>query len=396
MMIDRIILIVLDGLGIGYMDDAHKYGDEGANTLKHIYESVPEIKIPNLCRLGLAEAAEIDGLKKPVRGSYGRMKEIAPGKDTTSGHWEIAGVKLEAPFPTYPEGFPDKVIDDFKKATGMEPLGNYASSGTEILDQLGEEHMKTGRPIVYTSADSVFQVAAHQDIIPLEKLHKICAAARSILKGRDAVSRVIARPFTGRGKGSFKRNNSGRKDISLPPPRKTLLDILKEAGYISVGIGKIGDIFAHRGLTLKIKTDGNMDGVDKTLFAIEKQRGEKGLIFTNLVDFDTDYGHRRNAAGFAGALQEFDSRLPEIENSLSESDLLMITADHGCDPQFKSHTDHTREEVPILIGGAKVKRGAKIGTRKSFADCGQTVADLFEVEKLVIGESFKDQVLESV
>ncbi len=391
-MIPRAVIIVLDGLGVGYMDDADKYGDVGADTLKHIDEAVGGLVLPNLCRLGLGKISDLKNSFSVVEGCYGRMLQNSPGKDTTSGHWEIAGLDLDFSFPVYPEGFPPEVIKTFEKKTGKKALGNYASSGTLILDELGEEHIKTGNPIVYTSADSVFQIAAHEDVVSLEELYKICSQAREILSGQHSVSRVIARPFTGGGKGKFKRNNAGRKDLSLEPPSETLLDLLKARRLISVGVGKIGDIFAHRGLSEEIKTYGNTDGVNKTIEAIEKHRGKSGLIFTNLVDFDTDYGHRRNSKGFAGALEEFDALLPRIMDSLSEEDILFITADHGCDPEFEGHTDHTREMVPLLVWGKSIKKSVKLGLRSTYADCGQTAADFLGLGNIGFGTSFKSSI----
>ncbi len=391
-MTSRAVIIVLDGLGVGYMEDAFKYGDTGANTLKHIDEAAGGLSLPNLCRLGLGEISDLQNYVPVSDGNYGRMLQNSPGKDTTSGHWEITGVNLDFSFPVYPEGFPPEVIKEFEDKTGRKALGNYASSGTVILDELGGEHMRTGNPIVYTSADSVFQVAAHEDVISLEELYKICRQAREILVGPNSVSRVIARPFTGESKGKFKRNNAGRKDLSLEPPSETLLDILKNKGLISVGVGKIGDIFAHRGLTEEIKTSGNKDGVNKTIEAMEKYRGSSGLIFTNLVDFDTDYGHRRDSRGFADALEEFDGLLPRIINSLSEEDILFITADHGCDPEFEGHTDHTREMVPVLVSGKRIKKKANLGLRNTYADCGQTVADFLGIGNINFGTSFKSAI----
>jgi phosphopentomutase len=320
------------------------------------------------------------------------MAETSPNKDTTTGHWEMCGNPVDFSFPTYSEGFPERIIKKFEEKIGRKTIGNYPMSGTEILKQLGREHYETGRPIVYTSADSVFQIAAHMDIIPLEELYDISLAAREMLKGDDAVSRVIARPFTGKP-GNFKRYEEGRKDISLEPSGETLLDKLKDAGKIVVGLGKIGDIFAHRGLTEEIKTKNNSDGIDKTIKVIADNEGRSGLIFVNLVEFDSVFGHRRNTRGYADALMEFDSRLGEIQQAMTEDDILMITADHGCDPTFGRHTDHTREYVPLLVGGRKVKKDVDLGIRETFADCGQTVADILGIEKLRAGVSFKEDII---
>jgi phosphopentomutase len=295
---------------------------------------------------------------------------------------------LNVAFPTYPHGFPPEIIEAFEKKIGKKILGNYPGSGTEIIEALGEEHLKSGRPIVYTSADSVFQIAAHEAIIPLATLYDYCRIARGMLTGRHAVGRVIARPFAGTP-GKFERHNAARKDFSVAPPAETLLDILQAKGFFTVGIGKIGDLFGHRGLSAEIHTAGNQDGVDRTLAAMEDYRKQKGLIFVNLVDFDMLYGHRRNAAGYAGALEAFDRRIPEILEALAADDLLILTADHGCDPSYKAHTDHTREYVPLLVYGPGIQKGVDLGTRSTFADCGQTIADLLGAGQLASGKSFK-------
>jgi phosphopentomutase len=320
------------------------------------------------------------------------MAERSPGKDTTSGHWEIAGLETTTAFPTYPQGFPANLIQRFEAAIGTKTLGNYPVSGTTVLEELGEKHMQTSAPIVYTSADSVFQIAAHEDIVPLESLYAQCRQARQLLTGEHAVARVIARPFTG-VTGNFKRDNAARKDFSLAPPQSTLLDILQAAGLMTIGVGKIGDIFGHRGLTREIHTDDNGDGIEKTLWAIKSFRGEKGLIFTNLVDFDMVYGHRRNISGYARALEAFDSQLPRIFQALGPEDILMLTADHGCDPTHTKHTDHTREYVPLLIYGQAVKAGVDLGIRDTFADCGQTITDLMNCQPLPLGTSFKEEII---
>jgi phosphopentomutase len=321
------------------------------------------------------------------------MAERSPGKDTTTGHWEIAGIELEAPFPTYPKGFPQEIILEFENRIGTLTLGNYPASGTEIVNELGEKHLDTGYPIVYTSADSVFQVAAHVDAVTLEQLYKYCAIARRLLKDDHAVGRVIARPFKGTA-GNYQRDNSARKDFSLAPPGRTMLDLIKGMGLFVAGVGKIGDIFGHKGLTAEIHTDNNADGVDKTIEAMHVFSNKKGLIFVNLVDFDMIYGHRRNVDGYATALEYFDRRLPEIMGILKDEDVLFITADHGCDPTYSRHTDHTREYVPLLVYGKKIKKAIDLGIRESFADCGQTITDLLNAGCLKKGTSFKGEIID--
>ncbi len=392
-MISRVILIVLDSAGVGQMPDSHRFHDEGANTLRHIYQAKGSLHIPNLCSLGMGQLVEVGCGQDDVLGCYGKMMERSPAKDTTIGHWEIAGLVLDSPFPTFPDGFPQKLMDDYEKRIGTKTLGNYPASGTEIIKEFGAEHFETGYPIVYTSADSVFQIAAHEDVVPLERLYEISGIARTLLTGEHAVARVIARPFVG-SLGQFERDNAARKDFSLTPPEDTLLDVLKKDEFTVVGVGKIGDIFEHRGTTEEIHTDNNEDGIQKTINAIKGHREKKGLIFVNLVDFDMVYGHRRNAEGYAKALEAVDQRIPDMIDVLSDDDILIITADHGCDPTHLAHTDHTREHVPLLIYGKSVKKNVDIGTRDTFADCGQTIADLFEVGPLAFGKSFKGDIID--
>lgn len=391
-MINRVILIVLDSVGVGHLPDADQFNDRGAHTLRHIYEQRDVLTIPNLCFLGMGKIVEIGCNTQEIIGCYGKMAEQSSNKDTTTGHWEIAGIVLDSAFPTYPDGFPPDIIEAFEKKIGKKILGNYPRSGTAILEELGEEHLKTGRPIVYTSADSVFQIAAHEDIIPLEMLYNYCRIARSLLIGRHSVGRVIARPFMGTP-GKFERNNAARKDFSVTPPAETLLDLLKRKGFFTVGVGKIGDLFGHRGLSDEIHTKNNEDGVDRTLESMGNYRGQKGLIFVNLVDFDMVYGHRRNVVGYAQALEAFDRRIPQILHAMSTDDLLIITADHGCDPSYTVHTDHTREYVPLLVYGTEIKKGINLGIRKTFADCGQTIADIIGAGKLAYGKSFKKDLM---
>jgi phosphopentomutase len=391
-MINRVILIVMDSVGVGHLPDARKFNDDRAHTLLHIYQQTGRLDIPNLCAMGIGKVAAVGCRPQEIIGGYGKMAEQSSSKDTTIGHWEIAGLVLDFSFPTYPHGFPREIIEAFEKKIGKKILGNYPGSGTQIIEALAEEHLKSGRPIIYTSADSVFQIAAHQDIIPLAELYEYCRIARGILTGRHAVGRVIARPFVGTP-GKFERHNAARKDFSVTPPAPTLLDILQAKGLITVGIGKIGDLFDHRGLSAEIHTAGNQDGVDRTLAAMEDYRKQKGLIFVNLVDFDMLYGHRRDASGYARALEAFDRRIPEILRGMATDDLLILTADHGCDPSYAAHTDHTREYVPLLVYGAGIKKGVDLGTRSTFADCGQTIADIFGAGPLAFGKSFKKDLM---
>lgn len=382
--IKRVILIILDSLGIGELPDAKEYNDEGSNTLMHISERVGGLNLPNLERMGLGLIGEFKGIAKVKRpiASYGKMAEISKGKDSTTGHWEITGVILDTPFPVYPNGFPEEVIEPFKKAIRKNILGNIPTSGTEIIKELGEEHVSTGYPIVYTSADSVFQIAAHEDIIGVDKLYEICKTARNILRYPHNVSRVIARPFTGR-RGSFIRTER-RKDFSLEPLYDTILDRLNENHVRVIGIGKIEDLFAGRGITTALHTTNNMDVVDKIIISMEE--AEDGLIFANLVDFDMLYGHRNDPYGFANALKDFDERLSQVLSLLKDEDILIITADHGNDPTTPG-TDHSREYVPLLVYGKKIRQGIDLGVRESFSDVGQTIADIFGISPLANGKS---------
>lgn len=389
----RAIIIVLDSLGIGELPDAKVYGDEGSNTLGNITLAMKDqswYKLKNLKALGLGHIEGVNTIEKITApmGTVGRLNEKSKGKDTTTGHWEIAGVILDKAFPTYPDGFPKEVIEAFEKAVGRKSLGNYPASGTAIIEELGEEHMKTGYPIVYTSADSVFQIAAHEDIIPIEMQYEFCEKARALLTGEHAVGRVIARPFIGQP-GSFKRTER-RKDYSLKPIRKTILDYVKEQSYQVRAVGKIEDIFAGQGITHSVHINGNMDGVDKTLSWIRDDFS--GLLFTNLVDFDMLYGHRNNVEGYARALEDFDERLPEIMGAMKDDDILIITADHGCDPTTES-TDHSREYVPLLVYGKPVKKGCNLKTRESFSDIAATVAEYLGVDAQIDGTSFLKEIL---
>lgn len=389
----KVVLIVLDSVGIGAQKDAADYGDLGADTLGHLFEKVLSFNLPNLISLGLGN---IDHVNIPYKsdnplGAYGKSAEKMKEKDTTGGHWEIAGLILEKPFPVYPNGFPKNVISALEEAFGKKILGNYAASGTEIIKVLYEEHARTGYPIVYTSADSVLQIAANEEIIPLNELYDMCEKARKIMSGVNAVGRVIARPFIVRdGKPQRTKN---RRDFSLEPPRKTMLDILRENGYEVVGIGKIEDIFAKRGITKSIHTTDNKSGTDVTIEQIKQL--SRGLIFTNLVDFDMLYGHRNDAQGYAKALMEFDSRLPEIMDSINDDDILIITADHGCDPTNPS-TDHSREYIPIIVYGKRVTPGVNLGVRSTFADISGTILEFFNLPSTGEGTSFLKQIVKGL
>lgn len=387
-MYKRVILIVLDSVGIGALPDAGLYGDEGSNTICNIAGRVP-LNIPNMVSLGLGNIEGAYNLPKSAspKGAYGRAAEKSAGKDTTTGHWEIAGVILEKPFPTFPHGFPQSLMSEFERRIGVKTLGNKPASGTEIIKELGDEHVRTGYPIVYTSADSVFQIAAHEDVIPVDRLYEICRCAREMLTGEFGVGRVIARPFEG-SSGNYKRTER-RRDFSLSPVKPTMLDYIKSAGLDVKAVGKIEDIFANRGITDSVHTTNNRDGIAQTVKYIAAQ--SSGLIFTNLVDFDMLYGHRNNVEGYAEALEEFDSALPGIEGRMKDGDLLFITADHGCDPTTPS-TDHSREYIPVLVYGKGIKP-SPLGTLTTFADIGKTICDILGVQNRLEGASFRDRLL---
>lgn len=385
----KAVVIVLDSVGIGELPDAHLYGDEGSNTLVNIAKAVGGLNLPNLQKLGLGNIESIPGMPpvKNPEAAHGKMAEKSAGKDTTTGHWELMGVVLSKPFPLYPEGFPEDIIQRFCKEAGVRRvLANRPASGTEIIKELGVEHIFTGYPIVYTSADSVFQIASHKQVVPLDLLYNWCEVARRITD----VGRVIARPFMGWLPSNFWRTHE-RHDYSLAPPEDTLLDILKDSGFQVVGVGKIYDIFAGKGLTDWVHTEDNLDGIKKTIEWSKKVKA--GMVFTNLVDFDMKYGHRNDPEGYYRALQEFDRFVPDLINTLSEEDILVITADHGNDPTTPS-TDHSREYVPVLIYGDRVKP-VNIGVRKSFSDLGQTLAEFFGVGPLKNGESFASLIFKS-
>ena len=381
----RAILVVLDGVGAGANPDAHAYGDDGASSLEHCALAVGGLSLPNLGSIGLGNITPILGTPptSDARGAYGRMAEKGAGKDSTTGHWEITGVVLQKPLPTYPHGFPADLVAAFEQAIGRKVIGNKPASGTEIIKELGEEHVRTGYPILYTSADSVFQVAAHQDVIPLAELYHICEIARGMLTGENAVGRVIARPFIGKP-GSFQRTEH-RRDFSLAPLGTTLLDLLKASGKEVIGIGKIEDLFAGRGLTQRDHTETNRDSMAATLRWLEHDF--IGLLFVNLVEFDMLWGHRRDSQGYAQALRDVDTWFAQVQKIMRPEDAIFFTADHGVDPTFRG-SDHTREEVPLLAYGKPIRAGVDLGVRASFADLGQTLAQTFGVGPLAAGTSF--------
>lgn len=386
----RIILIVLDSVGIGELPDAALYQDQGSNTLGNIVETLGSLELPILDQLGLGQLLNLRyQVPKEIVGCYGKMGSKSAGKDTTTGHWELAGVVLETPFPLYPHGFPPDVIEEFERRSGHKTIGNFPASGTEIIKQLGEEHIRTGNPIVYTSADSVFQVACHEEKFGLAELYRVCKIAREMLVGPHGVGRVIARPFIGANKNDFKRT-SNRRDFSLSPP-PTILDFLKENNFFVIGIGKIEDIFANRGLTQSSHAKNNQQVLESILEFMSKTQKSAGLIFANLVDFDMLYGHRNDVAGYAKALQQADLGIGKVLAQLLPDDLLIITADHGCDPTTPS-TDHSREYVPLLVYGQNMKKNVNLGIRATFADVGQTIAAYFGVKPLQHGTSFLEQV----
>jgi len=367
---NRAIVIVCDSLGVGELPDAKDFGDEGSNTLGHVLDS-QHPNLPTLTRLGLLHTLPEPATTEIPTSAYGRMAEVSAGKDTTTGHWEMMGLVVEDPFRTYPNGFPRDVIEEYEKRIGRRTLGNKAASGTVILDELGEEHMRTGAPIVYTSADSVFQVAAHEEIVPVEELWRICAIARELMRGEHNIGRIIARPFVGTGAHHFKRT-ANRKDFSVRPTGETVVERAFKAGREVIGLGKIADIFDRVGISTEIRTESNSDGMRKTIELVRESDAD--FIFTNLVDFDSKYGHRNDPVGYAKALETFDQELGGLLDSMRENDLLFITADHGCDPCDIS-TDHTREYVPLLVAGPRVRGARPLGTRRTMSDLGATICD---------------------
>ena len=387
----RVTLIVLDSAGIGYLPDADEFGDVGANTICNIYHKRGHLDVPNMTRLGLAniDGCTLPAYTGPIMGAYGKCAEKTHAKDTTCGHWEMAGYSLEKPFLTYPNGFPKAFLEAFEQRVGRGTLGNVVASGTQIIQELGDEHVKTGKLIIYTSADSVFQIAAHEDVVPLEELYRICEIAREMLVGQYLVGRVIARPFTGTS-GHYTRTEN-RKDYALAPFKPTILDGLTEKGMDVVAIGKIEDIFCHRGITTVDHTKNNPAGIEATDRFLAEGKGD--FIFTNLVDTDMLYGHRNDVEGYGQALEYFDQKLPELLNKLGEGDILMITADHGCDPTYPG-TDHTREYIPLLIAGPHIKKGVNLHIRPAFNDIGATIYDYLTGEQWREGESFLKDIWE--
>ncbi|NLD51997.1 MAG: phosphopentomutase [Clostridiales bacterium] len=386
----RAVLIILDSLGVGALPDAHLYGDEGANTLGNIAKAT-KLRLPNLQAMGLGHIPQANLPQDPgAKGAYGRMAERSPGKDTTTGHWEIAGVQLKQPFPTFPDGFPGELMAAYEAAIGSPTLGNYAASGTAIIQELGPRHVETGYPIVYTSADSVFQIAAHEEVIPPQRLYKLCQTARELLRGPWGVGRVIARPFVGDARTGFTRTGN-RRDFSLDPIAPTILDVLKEGGKEVLAVGKIEDIFNFRGITRSNHAAGNAACIRATLEYLDT--AFDGLCFVNLVDTDMIYGHRRDAEGYRASLEQFDAALPQIAQRLQPQDLLIITADHGCDPTFHG-TDHTREYVPLIAWHPGMDKLCDLGTRCTFADVAATISAYFGFEQRFEAQSFLDQIKE--
>ncbi|MDO5110894.1 MAG: phosphopentomutase [Clostridia bacterium] len=381
----RVILIVLDSVGIGALPDAADFGDAGAHTLGNLYKARGKLALPNLYGLGLSRIADsrLPEWTGPIKGSFGRAAEMTHAKDTTCGHWEMMGIIMQTPFKTYANGFPKRIMEEFERRISRGTLGNCVASGTEIIQRLGDEHVRTGKPIVYTSADSVFQIAAHEAVIPLDELYRICMIAREMLVGDDLVGRVIARPFIGTEEAYTRTEN--RRDYAVPPIEETVLDGLSAKGFTTIGVGKIEDIFCKRGVDVVNHTRNNPDGIDATLQYIEK--GEGRFIFTNLVDFDMLYGHRNDVEGYAAALEYFDTRLPSLIQAMHPNDLLMITADHGCDPTHPG-TDHTREYIPLLVYAPSLKGGVDLGTLHSFADIGSTAYAYLTGEDWISGTSF--------
>ena len=379
----RVLLMVLDSAGIGEMPDAADWGDAGSDTVGHVV-AAEKPRLPALQKMGLGNIRPMPQLPPAAepQASFGKAAIFSNGKDTTVGHWEMAGLVTTKPFPTYPEGFPERIVAPFQRAIGRTVLGNRPASGTEIIHELGEEHVRTGNPILYTSADSVFQIAALEEVIPLEELYRMCRVAREMLDGPDRVGRVIARPFAGKP-GNFQRTGN-RKDFAIPPPGRTLLDHLKDAGYATIGIGKIPSIFDFAGISAQLEAHDNRASIDQAIRALGS--APEGLVFANLVDFDMLWGHRRDSKGYARGLEYLDGRIPDIQRAMGKDDCLILTADHGCDPTFRG-SDHTREYVPVLVYGKSLEGGVNLGTRKTLADMGQTIAENFGLS-LPFGASF--------
>jgi phosphopentomutase len=388
--INRVMVFVLDGVGAGEAPDAKEYGDKGSNSLSNTAKAVGGLKLPNMEAIGFGNITPMKGVKavRPAQGAFGKMTPKSAGKDSITGHWELMGVYLENAFPTYPNGFPKEVVDMFYQATGLELIGNKAASGTAIIKELGMEHMKTGKPIVYTSADSVFQIAAHEEIIPIEKQYDLCKKSRDFLKDKHAVGRVIARPFIGDSPDTFTRTPR-RKDYPLKPITPTVMDRLIKNGFEVYATGKIDDLFAHQGISFSNHTTNNKDSLDAALEFMHTSF--RGLLMVNLIEFDMIYGHRNDARGYANALEAFDARIPEIRKAMRPDDIAMVVADHGVDPTTKS-TDHSREYIPLLVFGNPVKPDTDLGIRGTFADAGATVAEVFGIQTPVIGQSFLKEI----
>ncbi|MCD6356923.1 MAG: phosphopentomutase [Anaerolineaceae bacterium] len=391
MKIKRIAVIVLDGVGAGELPDADQYGDKGSNTLSNIAHVLSGLNLPNMGEIGLGNITRIEGVppRKETRGAYGKCAEVSKGKDSVTGHWELMGIEVKKPFPTYPNGFPKKIIDEFKELTGYDILGNIPASGTEIIKELGEEHMRTGKPIVYTSADSVFQIAAHEKVIPIKELYRICGIARKMLKGDHAVGRVIARPFIGDNAKNFTRTKR-RHDYPLLAPKDTMLDTLIKNGYKVYATGKIDDLFGNRGISKTHHSVFNQESIQAMVDFMDEDFA--GLLFANLVEFDMNFGHRNDVKGFAQRLEEFDAFMPTIRKKMKDTDIAMIVADHGVDPTTES-TDHSREYIPLLVFGKQVKNNVNLGIRHSFADVAATIGEAFSITPPDIGLSFLNEII---
>ena len=390
MKIERITVIVIDGVGAGELPDASKYGDTGSNTLSNTARVLGGLELPNMGAMGLGNITPIEGVppREMTWGAYGKCQEISKGKDSVTGHWELMGVEVKKPFPTYPNGFPKEVLNEFKKLTGLDVLGNKPASGTEIIKELGEEHVRTGKPIVYTSADSVFQIAAHEKVIPIDELYRLCDISRKMLKGAHAVGRVIARPFIGDSAETFTRTKR-RHDYPILAPTDTMMDTLIKEGYKVYATGKIDDLFGNRGISKTHHSVFNMESIQATVDFMDEDFN--GLLFANLVEFDMTFGHRNDVKGFGQKLEEFDAFIPKIRNKMKDTDIAMIVADHGVDPTTKS-TDHSREYIPLLVFGEQVKNNVNLGIRQSFADVAATIGEVFSVTPPAIGKSFLREI----
>ncbi len=390
MKIKRIAVIVLDGVGVGELPDAGEYGDKGSNSLSNTARVLGGLELPNMGEMGLGNITSVEGVptREMTRGAYGKCQEISKGKGSVTGHWELMGVEVKKPFPTYPNGFPEEILNEFKKLTGLDVLGNKPASGTEIIKELGEEHVRTGKPIVYTSADSVFQIAAHENIIPIDELYRLCDIARKMLRGKHAVGRVIARPFIGESAETFTRTKR-RHDYPLLAPTDTMLDTLIKEGYKVYATGKIDDLFGNRGITKTHHSVFNMESIQAMVDFMDEDF--TGLLFANLVEFDMTFGHRNDVKGFGQKLEEFDAFVPTIRNKMKDTDFAMIVADHGVDPTTKS-TDHSREYIPLLVFGEQVKNNVNLGIRQSFADVAATIGEVFSVTPPAIGKSFLKEI----